>query len=216
MRNKIQAVIFDMDGVITDTQHVHDQANAQILQSYGIPLTAKDLSKWAGIPQRKVFEKIFTKYNVKTDIEKACLDKWKLVTEKAKKIDAIPGVIKLFQELNKRGIPLAVASSCIADFINHVLTILKINNYFKAIISTDQVKKGKPNPDIFLLAAKKLHVNPNNCVVFEDAPSRVAAAKAAGMKCIAITTTHTKKALEGADKIIDNFSELTIPTLNNL
>lgn len=216
MKNEIKAVIFDMDGVLTDTQSLHDQANAEILQSYGIPLTAKELTVWAGIPQRRVFEETFKKYNVDADIEKAIADKWELVKKRVTKVELIPGVMKFIQDLYNDHIALAVASSCRFDFIEHILKKLNIEKYFSAVVSGHDLKNGKPHPDIFLNAAKEINVNPINCIVVEDAPSGVQAAKSAGMKCIAITTTHKKEDLKQADKIIDSFNELLIEDISNL
>lgn len=211
-----KAVIFDMDGVITDTQHIHNETNAKILQSYGIPLSSKDMSKFAGIPNKKTFTDLFKKYNVNADVDKAISEKWNLIKEKTKTINAISGVLDFIKNLYNNKFKLAIASSSTADFIEHVLLSLKIKDFFAVIVNGDEVKNGKPNPDIFLKAAEKLNVNQVNCLILEDAPSGVAAAKSAGMKCIAITTTHKRGDLAQADKIIDNFSELTIPMINKL
>ena len=216
MNNNIKAVIFDMDGVIADTQTIHNETNAEILQSYGIPLSSKDMSKFAGIPNKKTFADLFKKYNVNADVDKAVSEKWDLIKEKTKVIKAIPGVLDFIQKLYSNKFKMAIASSSPADFIDHVLLSLKIKDFFTIIINGDEVKKGKPSPDIFLKAAKKLKVKPLDCLVFEDAPAGIQAAKNAGMKCIAITTAHKKEDLSRADKIIDSFSELTIENLNNL
>src|SRR3990167_6439643 len=186
MNNNIKAVIFDMDGVIADTQTIHNETNAEILQSYGIPLSSKDMSKFAGIPNKNTFADLFKKYNVNADVDKAVSKKWGLTKEK----NAIPGVLDFIQELDNNKFKIAIASSSTADFIDHVLLSLKIKEFFTVIVNGNEVKKGKPNPDIFLKAAEKLKVKPSNCLVFEDAPAGIQAAKNAGMKCIAITTTY--------------------------
>jgi len=206
----IKAVIFDMDGVISDTQHLHDKANSDIVQSYGIPLTPRDLSKWAGIPNKKVFEDIFKQYHVVVNVDEVLDKKWKLVNRRARDASLVPGVLEVIKKLSAQKTSLAVASSSKEEFINQVLESFNLKKYFKVIFSGSELKRGKPYPDIFLLTAKKLQIKPSACLVFEDGPNGVAAAKAARMKCIAITTTHTREALKGADKIIDSFDELTM------
>lgn len=212
----LKAVIFDMDGVITDTQHFHDAANAEILQSYGASVTQGDLAKYAGIPNKKVFQEIFNQYHITANIDEALTKKWNLVKQRTKQIDSVPGIISFIKNLSEKNILLAVASSCREDFISHVLETLKITQYFSAVVSGDKLEKGKPYPDIFLFAAEKLSKKPEGCIVIEDAPAGVAAAKAAGMKCIAITTTHKLDQLKQADRIIDSFSELTVDDIIRL
>src|SRR3989344_677917 len=216
MNNNIKAVIFDMDGVIADPQTIHNETNAEILQSYVIPLSSKDMSKFAGIPNKKTFADLFKKYNVNADVDKAVSKKWGLIKEKTKVINAIPGVLDFIQELDNNKFKIAIASSSTADFIDHVLLSLKIKEFFTVIVNGNEVKKGKPNPDIFLKAAEKLKVKPSNCLVFEDAPAGIQAAKNAGMKCIAITTTYNKKELKQADKIINAFNDKTFNLIRSL
>ncbi|MDP3988346.1 MAG: HAD family phosphatase [Candidatus Levybacteria bacterium] len=207
----IKAVIFDLDGVISDTQSLHDEANSEILKSYGIKISSEAITKkWAGVPQRKLFETIFKENNVNPDIDKAIFDKWALVIKRINQVKQIPGAIKFVQKLQEENFSLAVASSATADFINRVLNVLKIKSYFTAIVNADEVKNGKPAPDIFQKTAEKLNINPSDCLVIEDAPTGVQAAKSAGMICIAITSTHKKEELIGADKIINSFSEVKV------
>lgn len=213
----IKAVIFDLDGVISDSQRLHDKANAEILRSYGIKISPQAITnRWAGIPQRKVFEGIFKDNNIQPDIDKAVFDKWELVKKNIGKIKEIPGATKFIKKLHEEKYSLAVASSANADFINRVLNVLKIISYFIAVVDADEVRHGKPSPDIFLKTAEKLNINPSGCLVIEDAPTGVQAAKSAGMICVAITTTHSKEELKLADIIIDSFKELTIPLINSL
>lgn len=193
MKNNIKAVIFDMDGVITDTQPLHNKTNAEVLQSYGIPLTEEDLSKFAGIPNKEIFPDLFKKYNIKSDPNKAVLEKWRLITKRTKKVRPISGVLNFIKNLHGNNFKLALASSSTENFINHILNSLKIKHFFTIIINGDEIKKGKPNPDIFLKAAEKLNVSPLNCLVLEDSPNGIKAAKSAGMKCIAITTSQKKR-----------------------
>ena len=91
-----------------------------------------------------------------------------------------------------------------------LLNSLSIKHYFDIIISAGEVENGKPSPDVFLIVANKLHLKPENCVVIEDAPVGIQAANRAGMKCIALTTTHDKKELTNADLVIEDLSQITL------
>ena len=218
MKNNIKAVIFDMDGVISDTLDIHCRAESEILSGYGINISIKQIpERYNGVPDTEMFKDIFEKANKTENIQEVYDKKWKLMEKLLKNnIRAIPGAIPLINILRENNFLLGVASSTPIEFIEQVVKTLDIKEKFYALTSTYEVKHGKPNPDIFLLAAKKLGTKPQECVVIEDATSGIQAAKNAGMKCIAITTTHKKEDLAQADKIIDNFSELTISLINSL
>lgn len=214
----IKAVIFDMDGVISDTLPLHSEAESQALACFGIKMTPQEIiDEFNAIPDRIMFETILSRHKSTADINIVIAKKWEIMKKLAENnIRPIKGVIDLITTLNNNHLALGVASSTSPYFINLVLTTLHIKNYFKAVTSTEEVQNGKPNPDIFLLTAKKICVQPSECIVIEDATNGIRAAKAASMKCIAITTTHKREDLKDADRIVDSLSELTISTLNNL
>ncbi|MBU1000032.1 HAD family phosphatase [Patescibacteria group bacterium] len=214
----INAIIFDMDGVISDTLSIHCEAESKVLLRYGIQISPQEiLSEFNAVPDRVMFKTLFKRFNCSFDLQKVEDEKWELFQELAKdKIQTIPGSLKFINILKKNGFILGLASSAPLRIINLVLETLRIREKFQAVVCTEEVKNGKPAPDIFLLAANKLKVNPRDCVVIEDAVKGIQAAKAAGMKCIAITTTHKKEELKKADKIIDSFEELSIKEIQDL
>ena len=186
---KIKAVIFDMDGVISDTQKLHASVEEKLLKKYGIELNSDEITeKYAGVPDKEFFEKIFKDYKVSVDVEKIINEKWKEMINIAKNnIFPIPGIIELVKQLKENRFKLAVASSSPHNFIELVLSELKLEGKFDVIVSAEDVKFGKPNPEIFLLASKNLSVDPSECVVIEDGINGIIAAKRAGMKCILLT-----------------------------
>jgi HAD superfamily hydrolase (TIGR01509 family) len=133
-----------------------------------------------------------------------------LVEESLTKVKPMPGFHKLMSFLNKKTIKFALASSGTRAHIKTTLKAVNIENSFDAIVSGDEVHKSKPEPDIFLLAAKKLNLNPEECAVIEDAFSGIRAAKKAGMKAIGIYHKQpvTKQDLSEADAILDNLGEI--------
>lgn len=213
--NSIKAVIFDMDGVISDTQRLHSDVESKMFKEYGIDISPEEITaKFAGIPDFVYTEDVFKKYGVQVDLDEVIADKWQEVTEiMQKEIIPVPGVQELIEELHSK-YKLAVGSSSIAKFVNIALEKLNIRDKFDAVVTIDDVKNGKPDPEIFLLAAKKLGVKPEECVVIEDGRSGMQAAKAAGMKCIGLVKDKTSKDYP-ADILVESLSEIDISIFNN-
>ncbi|MDD5145243.1 MAG: HAD family phosphatase [Candidatus Pacebacteria bacterium] len=211
----IKAVIFDMDGVISDTQKLHASIEVDLLKKYGVFVTAEEITKnYNGLPDKVFFEKIFKAYNVLADIDSIRKEKWeKMMVSAPGNIFAIPGAVKIINDLRLMGLKLGVASSSSAEFVELVLSELEIKNNFDAITSTAEVKFGKPNPDIFLLAAKKLGADPKECVVIEDAISGMTAAKSAGMMCVGLI--HDDRNYP-ADLTVTTLEDLTVEKIINL
>ncbi len=214
----IEAVVFDMDGVISDTLPIHTGAESKVLLRYGISISPLEIiQEFNGVPDRVTFETLFKRFNRKLDLQQVQEEKWELFQKLAKDgIPAIPGSLEFIDTLLVNKFLLGLASSAPRRIINLVIENLGIKGKFQTMVCTEEVKYGKPAPDIFLLAAKQLKVDPHNCVVIEDAVSGIQAARAAGMKCIAITTSHRRVELKDADQIIDNFSELTVEGIKSL
>jgi HAD superfamily hydrolase (TIGR01509 family) len=124
--------------------------------------------------------------------------------------------LALIESLRESGIKTALASSSPKHLVDLVMDKFGIAGLFDLILSGDEVERGKPAPDIYLGAAKKLGVTPENCVVVEDAPSGVAAAKAAGMRCLAVGTSASKSGLVAADRVVGGFEEVNLQTLQEL
>lgn len=214
----IKGIIFDMDGVISDTQKFHAQAESMVFKKYGIDISPEEITrKYAGIKDIVTFAEIIKKYNLPVDKETLRKQKWEIMDVLLQgNVHSIPGVIEFIKKLSEEKFSHAVGSASSQDYVKNILIKLGLLEYFSVFASAFEVPQGKPAPDIFLLAAKRLALSPKECMVIEDAPSGVAAAKAAGMKCIAITTTHSKEELKNADKIIHSFNELPVEDIRNL
>ncbi|MFA6295995.1 MAG: HAD family phosphatase [Patescibacteria group bacterium] len=214
----ITAIIFDMNGVIINDEAIHELAFKEVCKKYNIILTSqgyKDLCM--GKTDEQGFIEIIKKYkldNVKISnlVEQKSTKYLELIP---KNIKSYPGVIDLIKKLHKKFI-LALASSSSRQEIEMVLNYFKIKKLFKIIISADDISKSKPDPEPYLLTTKKINQKPENCLVIEDSKSGIMSAKRAGMKCIAITTTHNEKELVGADVIINKFSEITEKMIQNV
>jgi HAD superfamily hydrolase (TIGR01509 family) len=186
-KSKITTVIFDMDGVISDTQKYHALAESMLLEEYGINMKPDAITKrFAGVSDDEMFKIIFTE-NKKTlpNIELITKKKWNLMTKLINNVEPIDGAVELITWLYSNNYKLAVASSSPHVFIRKVLNALDVGKYFGSLVSADDVKNGKPAPDIFLKACNDLESQANESVVIEDGQSGITGAITAGMKTIA-------------------------------
>ena len=155
-------VIFDMDGVISDTQSIQSNAESTVLASYGINIKPSDVrAQFSGIYDRLWFKQIFEQYDIKGDSDEAIEKKWDQMRKhiNADGVLAINGVLELIKALASEGYPLGIGSASPTHFIEFVVRHLKLEPYFKSIHSAEDVRHGKPEPDLFLLVAKELGVS---------------------------------------------------------
>jgi len=212
----MKAVIFDMDGVVSDTQKYQAETESKLLSKYGINISPDEITaKYAGVSDREWFKEMFARAGQPVDIKKIVEEKRKMVFEiAAGHIQPIEGSLTLIKKLKENGFPLAVASASTKSFINLVMKELKLENIFDVLVSATEVVKGKPAPDIFLLAAEKLGVKPENCVAIEDGIKGMEAAKNAGMRCIGLV--KNKNDHFPADILVNSLTEVKIDFFNNI
>lgn len=205
----IKAVIFDMNGVIVDDEHIHEMAFCDTVHAYGIDLTHEDyLACCAGKTDQKGYEDIADHFNIDLPVNDLLEQKWKMypiLFEKHKK--CFDGVRELIDRLSKKYM-IALASGASRVEVELILKDFQIDQYFPVKISADDVKNSKPHPEPYVKTAELLKVLPQECVVIEDSRSGIRAAKSVGCYCIAITTTHTKEKLQEADVVTSSFSEI--------
>lgn len=187
-KNKVKAVIFDLDGTVVDSEPNYSEADDKTLADYGIvKLSAEMKRKYVGIGTVEMMEDIKKMYDINETIENLVSKKNKYYLEIAKENTPVfPEMYKFLQFLKSNNYPLALASGSSPEIIEAVLSITKLKEYFDVILSAEQVEKGKPAPDVFLEAAKQLGVPFENCLVIEDSKPGVEAAKNASMYCIAL------------------------------
>lgn len=206
----IKAVIFDMDGLMLESELLHFKAYKEAIQNFGIVLNWKDYLPYLGISDKDISRNIIKRF-------KLSISEGSLINIKSKiyltylKNEIMPkkGLLNLINLLFNDNLLLAVASSSTSEEIETILSKFKIRRFFKEIISAEEVIQGKPSPDIYLLAAEKLKVKPENCLVLEDSINGVISAKKAGMRCYMIPSTKlTKNELINADKILKSLEEV--------
>jgi beta-phosphoglucomutase family hydrolase len=212
------ACIFDWDGVIIDSSQHHIEAWERLAKEENLFFPKHLFKKSFGMKNEEIIPNLWKWTNDINEIRR--LDKKKeeiyrniMIQEGPQKIKGIDNLLESFKQIN---IPCAIGSS--APFENIIAGLDKINfkKYFKVIVSGDDVKQGKPSPDIFLCAAKKLNVEPEKCIVFEDAKVGIIAAHRAKMKVVAITTTYPEEELKDADLIVNSLKDVNVEEIIKL
>lgn len=211
------AIIFDMDGVIVDSNPFHKIALQQFAQQHGYELTEQLLKeKVYGRTNKQWILNLFGEIPEET-IKQYAHEKEAMYRELYKKdIAPVKGLVKFLELLEKNNIPKAIGTSAPRVNVDFSLGSTQLEKYFSVILDDTFVTEGKPNPEIYIKAAKALGLPNSQCIVIEDSLSGVTAGKRAGSKVIGITTTHTGEELHEADLIIADFDELTIDDLRDL
>ncbi|MGA2323218.1 MAG: HAD family phosphatase [Sedimentisphaerales bacterium] len=229
------AVIFDFDGVLVDSEQIHHKAFNRVLTKFHYQLSSREYyDRFLGLSDEELLRIVDKERNLSLSNqqfgqllgEKANLFKEMAATEAG----IIEGVPKFLNMLSDGKIPMAICSGALQPEIEMILKGAGLRKFFEVIVSAEQVERGKPDPEGFLLALKllnklvrrscggKLHksIKPEDCVVIEDSHWGLEAAKAAGMRTVAITNTYAAEHLKPADKIIVNLTDLTLSGLSAL
>ena len=206
----IGAVIFDLDGTLVDNNPFHLKSWLQYLENMGRHISQEEFNRHLnGRTNKDAIEYIFGRKMDDAEAMVYTLEKETIYRQLYRPfIKPVNGLLELLSILKKQQLPMAIATSGIQVNIDFMFDHIPIRQYFTAIVNSAHIKKGKPDPEIYLTTAKQLNIPPANCLVFEDAVVGVNAAKAAGMKTIAVTTTQTKEELGAANLVIRDFIEL--------
>lgn len=215
-----KTAIFDMDGVIIDSEPIYRMVEYNIMKKIGIDTSDEDHSYFVGSPSKNMWAYYKKKYNLNYSVEelnKREKEEYLKRIEKQTDIKPIQGVIKLIQDLKENNIKLAVASSSLIKIIDFVLELFDIKNLFMTSVSSEDIENGKPEPDIFLKAATMTDSRPNECIVVEDSRNGILAAKAAGMKCIGYYNPNSgHQDISEADLVVNSFKELNYNRLKKM
>lgn len=219
VKRLLKAVIFDMDGVIIDSEPLHIEVVLDVLKGLDINLSYDDITRYIGISNSYMWNELAGKYSIRKTVDEL------IDIQHAMNIDVLdtheditmPGVIELLDEIKSNELKTAIASSSTIDYIDAVVDKLGIARHFDAIVSGEQVARGKPQPDIFIRAAESLGVSPAECVVIEDSDNGIRAARGAGMKVIGLKNPNSgNQSLAGADRVVHSLREITMPLLNGM
>ena len=208
----IKTVLFDMDGVIVDTEPVHRFAYFEHFKELGIDVTEEMFTTYTGNSTRNVFQRIKEHFGLDHEVESLIQRKRSIFNDAfdyKEDLTLLEGVEDLIKDLHSNGIQMILASSASKVTIDRVFRRFNLHQYFSHIVSGEDFPKSKPDPAIFLHAAKLSGDSRDQCIVIEDSTNGVKAANAANIFCIGYRSFHSKlQNLETADMIISKFSEI--------
>lgn len=214
----LSGVIFDFDGVIVDSHAAHMKAWKAFLLSKGKTFDDADLSFVREGAKREEILKHFLGELSPEQIASYGVEKDKLFQASARELKLLPGFTEFLLQLDSAALPSAVATSGSRSRVEQTLETLNLCKCFRTIVTGNDVERGKPAPDLFLLAAQALRINPNRILVCEDAVAGVLAAKTAGMKCVGIAANGRESLLKqaGADLVIEDFAHTRLDDIRRL
>ena len=211
----IRAAVFDMDGVLTDSEPLINAAAVEMFREKGLAVRPEDFLPFVGTGEDRYIGGVAERYGFALDLPAAKRRTYEiylaLVPDRLK---PFPGAVELVRQCRKAGLRVALASS--ADLIKIEANLYKIGlppREWDGLVTAEDVKNKKPAPDIFLAAARKLKVSPSECVVIEDAVNGVQAAKAAGMRCVAVAQTFAADCLAAAYLVKNTVAEVSVTDL---
>ncbi len=209
-QHQIQAAIFDLDGTLLDNNSYHLKSWLKYLEEKQIDISEEEFGKnISGRTNKDAVEYIFGRKMSDEEAMHYTLEKEAVYRKLyAPFIQPVKGLISLLDFFKERSVKMAIATSGIQPNIDFMFNHVPIRKYFDEVVNSAHIRHGKPDPEIYLTTAKWIGIAPARCIVFEDSFPGIASGKSAGMYVVAITTTHTRSELSGADIVIDDFSEL--------
>ena len=200
-----------MDGVIVDSEPLHKAVERQMFAELGMDVSLQRQHAFTGTSNAIMWTQLKAEYNLPESVAVYVSmkeERYLHLLRIDKTISLIPGVEAVLNSLLERGIPMGLASSSSLENIRIVLERFNLKRYFRAVASGEEVELSKPNPDVFLLTAKRMGQSPENCLVIEDSANGVKAARAAGMFCVGLKIDeHNHQDISLADRVITSFSE---------
>ncbi|WP_266203632.1 HAD family hydrolase [Pontibacter kalidii] len=212
-------VIFDMDGVLVDSEPIHMELERLLFKQLNIAVSTTLHHTFVGMAPKRVWETLIREFSLPHTVDELFqLEKEVKHAElQARQIQCIPAVDTLLATLRENGYKLSVASSSPHLIIDLILKKLGFRHYFDFIVSSEDVRDGKPAPDIFLEVAQRYQVAPEQFIVIEDSSNGVKASKAAGMKCIGYKSANSgNQDLSLADLVTEDFSNLSLEEFERL
>jgi beta-phosphoglucomutase len=215
------AVIWDMDGTLVDTAELHFRAWAELAAELGRAFTRADFAATFGLRNPEIIPKLwgnqFTPEQI-ANLGDRKEEKYRAAARQG--VTLLPGVRPLLEQLHQEGFRQGVGSSAPRANLALILDLTRTRAYFAAVVAMEDTQRGKPDPEVFLTAASRLGVQPGRCLVLEDAPAGVQAARAGGMKCIAVNFVghHPADALRaaGANRVVDSLEQVSAVTVHRL
>ncbi|MFV9550688.1 HAD family hydrolase [Algibacter sp. PT7-4] len=215
----LKAVIFDMDGVIIDSEPMHNKAYHDMFKEVGIEVSPELYESFTGQSTINICKRLVDYFNLKETPETLVALKRKYYKHffySNSSLSLIDGVLDLIKDYHKNGLTLVLASSAAMTSINQIFDRFDLNQYFVAKFSGGDLKQSKPHPEIFIKAAKATGFSKEECMVIEDSTNGIKAANAAGIFCIGFDSFHSKNQdYSTANMVIKNFKDIAFSKISN-
>ena len=217
----IKAAIYDLDNLMINSLSPHIKANDVLLERYGhktSEIPADSISRFVGMRVKDILGEVLDIFKIDEDLDAFYKKREEIFLELAEEeLEAMPGLTESLDFFQKNGFKIAMATSANKNYLNLVLKKFGVAKYFKAIVTGDDVKLGKPDPETYQATVQKLGLKPAECLVLEDATEGIASAKAAGCQCIAIKNEFIPpQDLSQADLVLDSLLDIDLKTINSL
>jgi beta-phosphoglucomutase len=216
----LKAIIFDMDGVIIESEPLHYKAYHNMFEDLNIDVTPEFYESLTGKSTLNVCKQVCDAFNLKETPETLVALKrmhYEYIFENDKTFDLIDGVLDVIKDYHKNGLTLVLGSSASMQSIERIFKRFDLNKYFKAKLSGAELKASKPHPEIFIKAAEATGFKPEECIVIEDSTNGIIAAKSAGIFCIGYDSFHSKNQdYSKADLVVTDFSEICFEKIKDL
>lgn len=220
----IKAVIFDMDGTIVDSEPIYERTNKKIYQEYGLDLTEKDYERHMGSNLKDIWRDILERYQVKEEyahykiedfMEEHIHSSYQALAE-ADDLELMPGIKEWFNFLKDHGYQMIIASSSYEPVVEYIYQRFNLDQYMAGYVDGNAIENGKPAPDIFLKAAEKLNLEPQECVIIEDSENGVIGAQRAGAKVVGFNRAQSESQdLSKADLVIEEYNQENLQKILN-
>lgn len=220
----IESILFDLDDLMVNSAHIHQEASRRIFLEFGVDTTTLPhdvISSYFGKRVIEILHILVDHYGLtgKVDVKKLDEERQTIFLELIEKeLEPMPGLFELIDTIRPTSFKRAMASSGTKKYINAVINKFSLGDFFQAVVSGDMVRNGKPSPDVFLMAAKLLDSEPAKCLVLEDSTCGALAAKTAGMYCIGVENSLSpyKQDLSQCDVIVKRLDQIDLPLLNRI
>ncbi len=210
----MQAVIFDMDGVIIDSEPVHQRLEIEMLEELGGSISTEEYLKFVGTTDDYMWSHFKEMYDLEPSVEDLIATKKQRFMEEIQQVPLVDHFLDVLKAFDEAGYRLALASSNNRKTVDHIVDQFSLGDYFDVTMSGEDITHGKPHPEIFLHTAEVMGIEPTECLVFEDAANGVAAAKEAGMQCVALDNPNSGvQDLSQADVVLDDFVNFNLDEL---
>jgi beta-phosphoglucomutase family hydrolase len=214
---KHKAFLFDLNGTMIDDMQYHIHAWHRIFNNLGANISLERMKEECYGKNHEVIERVLPGRFTYEQKDKMSLDKEREYQKAFRPfLKLLPGLDNFLIKSYESGIPMAIGSAAIMFNVDFVLDGLNIRHYFQALVSADDVKKSKPDPETYLKCADALRIDPANCIVFEDAPKGVESALHAGMKCVVLTILHEEHEFPASANVIGYFKDYSDPVVRRL